>query len=669
MNDLCSTLQRIAPTDPVRSAGAAAENFAAFALRLRLLLVLCLFLFVTGCGNESPSPKSIPKTAAGKPMTHWPTDDRRLQVFSGSESCRECHGEIYDRYSHHPMAHATRPVSELEATAFSREAEFQRGGREYVVAESTDESGTNLVHCERVSNSSGDVIYDLKANIDFGIGSGKRGFSFVTNREGLLFQSPLTWYSEGNRWDLSPGYNPASHPGFERRISDGCISCHVGRAAVAESGEHRFKTPPFLEFGIGCERCHGPGQSHIDFHTAGLNSSPDPIVNPHDLDWSARESVCYQCHLHGARRVLRADRSEYDFRPGDKISDIWIVLRNGTGIDNNGQTSAVSQVEQVIASQCFIKSEGRFGCISCHDPHSTPDVSQSVSYFRKKCLECHSTAGHECSMDELERHRENAQDSCVACHMPRLNASDVPHTSQTDHRILKRPIEPASIVSPRASGMTLFLQKDFPVPDAELQRAQGLMLAEASWNGNSRQMASSSSRLLAPMASPASTDVRVLDAQSGNLFQSGQFDAGLRMARQAEQIDPEDEAIIELQTIGLSAKGDNEAALKKTEAYLRLNRWNSQILARRVTLLVALQRRDDAMQAAIEALDWNPWLHSIRAQLIEMAVTKGDHEMVKVQTQILDQLRQMNTDNLLKKTDCLCFNFTNFADVTVFVSK
>ena len=253
-------------------------------------------------------------------------------------------------------------------------------------------------------------------------------------------------------------------------------------------------------------------------------------------------------------------------------------------------------------------------------------------------------------MDELERHRENAQDSCVACHMPRLNASDVPHTSQTDHRILKRPIEPASIVSPRASGMTLFLQKDFPVPDAELQRAQGLMLAEASWNGNSRQMASSSSRLLAPMASPASTDVRVLDAQSGNLFQSGQFDAGLRMARQAEQIDPEDEAIIELQTIGLSAKGDNEAALKKTEAYLRLNRWNSQILARRVTLLVALQRRDDAMQAAIEALDWNPWLHSIRAQLIEMAVTKGDHEMVKVQTQILDQLRQINTDNLLKKT-------------------
>ncbi len=547
------------------------------------------------------------------------------------------------------MAQATRPVTELKGAPQTKEATFQSGGREYnVVTSAGHDAVDNLFHCERVRSSTGAVIYESKEHIDFGIGSGKRGFSFVTNRNGLLFQSPLTWYTEGSRWDLSPGYNPASHPGFERRISDGCITCHVGRANAMAGREHQFALPTFLECGIGCERCHGPGKAHIDFHLAGGTADSDPIVNPEKLAAPARESVCYQCHLHGTRRILRPDRTEYDFRPGDKISDIWVVLTNGTGIDGKGQTSAVSQVEQIVASQCFVQSDGRFGCVSCHDPHGMPEAAQATEYFRGRCLECHSTADHGCKVDEAIRRQLNAQDSCVACHMPRLNANDVPHTSQTDHRILRRPGAVASVSRQPSGGVAPFQQKDFPVPAGELERAMGLMMAEAGWSGSSRALIASSDRLLAPMITAATSDVRLLDAQAGNLLQSGDYAAGLRMAQQAERVAPDDEAIIELQTIALMATGDHERALEKVEAYLRINRWNSQMLARQVTLLRAVGRNDDAMDAAFATLKWNPWLHSTRQQLIELADMKGDPELAKSQKSILAELQQIQEANAIK---------------------
>jgi predicted CXXCH cytochrome family protein len=646
VNVVCSGCSKLFQRPVMSGSDVVSGVLQAFALREFVLIFLPAIMFLTGCREESHSLKPAPpETLADSSPVYWPTDDRRERVFCGSESCRSCHQEICDRYAAHPMSNATRPVSETSSAAFTREATFQRGGREYEVMESTGvESVTVLVHCERVLTSSGGIVYEQKAEIDFGIGSGKRGFSFVTNRDGLLFQSPLTWYSGGRRWDLSPGYNPVSHPGFERRISDGCVTCHVGRANAVAGSAHRFASPAFLECGIGCERCHGPGKSHIDFHVAGATNGADPIVNPVDLESSARESVCYQCHLHGARRILRSGRTEYDFRPGDKVSDIWIVMTNGTGVDGNGQTSAVSQVEQIVSSQCFVQSQGRFGCVSCHDPHGMPEASQAAAYFRSRCLECHSAAGHECGLDKASRQREQLDDSCVACHMPRLNANDVPHTSQTDHRILRRPGEASSRAEVSANGMRPFQPQDFPVPDTELERAMGLMMAEAGWaGGGGRQLVASSGRLLAPMISERTSDVRLLDAQAGNLLQAGQFDAGLRLSRQAERFAPDDEAIIELQTIALTASGDHEGALEKAEAYLKLNPWNSQMLARHVALLMGAGRRDDAIQAAIDALTWNPWLHSTRQQLIDLATEKGDAELVKQQSGILEELRRIST--------------------------
>ncbi len=194
---------------------------------------------------------------------------------------------------------------------------------------------------------------------------------------------------------------------------------------------------------IGCENCHGAGAGHIQFQNTSAaqpadqttTESVDSILNPSDLDHQRQEAVCYQCHLHAPGRILRPGRSHFDFRPGDRLDDIWSMVIADDGIDAQGHTEAVSHVQQMHVSRCYIESAGKMGCISCHNPHEKPAAADRVEYYRQSCLECHSTEACP-SPAEL---RQEQGDSCIQCHMPARQAKRISHVSQTDHRILREP--------------------------------------------------------------------------------------------------------------------------------------------------------------------------------------------------------------------------------------
>lgn len=184
-----------------------------------------------------------------------------------------------------------------------------------------DERG--LWQSEEFIDQSGVVFYQDVVPVHYAVGSGQRGWSFLTDRGGLLTQGVATWYSTRGVWDLSPGYAAEGHPRFSRRISDGCLTCHAGRTNSIPDQTDRYRTPVFAELSIGCERCHGPGKDHVEYHESETSSErPDPIVNPAALGFSEQLSVCYQCHLHGEERIVRSGRNEFDFRPGERISDV-----------------------------------------------------------------------------------------------------------------------------------------------------------------------------------------------------------------------------------------------------------------------------------------------------------------------------------------------------------
>src|SRR5262249_22501501 len=184
---------------------------------------------------------------------------------------------------------------------------------------------------------------------------------------------PVSWFSQKQIWDVSPGYIPDWRAG--RPVSAECLFCHANRVRAVEGYANRYEGPIFDGFTIGCERCHGPGQRHV----AATDHPPAPevdptIVNPKHLDPELRAAICEQCHVTGEARVIPRGRDLQDFRPGLPFEAFRSIVVLGS--ESEVGRKAIGHFEQMQQSQCYISSvekphEGKreLGCTSCHDPH------------------------------------------------------------------------------------------------------------------------------------------------------------------------------------------------------------------------------------------------------------------------------------------------------------
>ncbi len=423
-----------------------------------------------GCGKEAP-PKPMPVAASSTTPQISPEllQDPRLTSKSpyqnvrpgvryvGDAACAACHEQIAQSYRKHPMGTSLLPVA--EATPIERyDAEshdpfrLQGGGQEDkpdqkagVLCSITQLSG-KTIHDVTRTDSHGATIAKMTAEVQFVLGSGSQGRSYLVNRDGYLFLSPLSWFTQPRRWDVSPGFTP-DNLHLDRPITATCLFCHSNYVVPTAGAVNRFEKPLFRSHAIGCERCHGPGEKHVQtpgvriqgagFGEQESGSADYTIVNPRHLTPALREAVCEQCHLQGEMRVLHAGREIFDYRPGLPLHQFWSIFEPPAG--KGGSQRAVGHVEQMYASRCFQKSDGRLGCISCHDPHKLPDPAEKIAYYRQRCLECHEKSDAACTAAMADRQATKPADNCMPCHMSRFASADIAHTSQTDHRVLRRP--------------------------------------------------------------------------------------------------------------------------------------------------------------------------------------------------------------------------------------
>lgn len=599
-------------------------------------LSLWMIVLSGGCVREPESVSSESRTPqpsqSDDPRIAWPPDDRRVDAYTGSDRCAECHEQIVHSYfSSHPMGRSVRMPDELHPAVYDTlPASFQVAGRRYAVQQTDSE----LVQSESITDPPGE-IYRQGCRTDFAIGSGQRGHTFVINREGSLYQAPLTWYSERSRWDLSPGYDPQQHPRFERRISDGCLACHSGRPNRSADTRNRFETPIFHEASIGCERCHGPGSRHVNFHSNAESGITDSIVNPIRLDPMRRDSVCFQCHLHGHQRILRQRREEYDFRPGDRLSDVWVTFVQSTADRSSASRNAVSQVEQMLASRCYQGSNGRLGCISCHDPHQTPPEAERLRFYRRQCRTCHQSPDSDCALPQPQRLKTSASDSCIQCHMPSVDASDVPHTAQTDHRVLRR-YDGVPLPGPASTELDVFDQEY--LPQRAVQRAYGLLLAGTA--GDSRRAAEALAAL-EPFLRESAVDTAVWAEASWLLLRLGDLTSAARLARRVIDLDPKHPSALEALTQVQQADGQYQQALDHLNELLRQAPLNSTFHLRKARILLALGRSQDAIDQLEHTLSINPLHSQARQLLIDTLQAAGSADEATLQLHLQQRLEQV----------------------------
>ena len=341
----------------------------------------------------------------------------------GDAACNGCHAGIVHSYHQHPMgrsAAVTNTEPDLPGTK-----RFVAEGYELEVVRTE----TGVQH--RIVFPGEPKPYLAAADVT--IGSGSHGKSFLTVTDGAVWQTPISWFANLNGYALSPGFDLSY--GGRRAIVGSCLFCHVNQVEQVEPNVNRFREPLLQgQAAIGCERCHGPGELHVKFHTdGGTAAKPDPsIVNPKHLSVELQRDVCRQCHLQAKARITRRGLTEFDYRPGlpwDQFVSTFVTPPESIDLFHS-----VGQFEQLETSKCTTKS-GTMTCTTCHDPHVSPAPAERGNFYRAKCLTCHAT--ETCTAPPPERAAKN--DHCTVCHMPKADSTSIVHASVIDHRIPRRP--------------------------------------------------------------------------------------------------------------------------------------------------------------------------------------------------------------------------------------
>jgi hypothetical protein len=374
--------------------------------------------------------------------------------------------------------------------------------------------------------------------LQYFLGSGKRGRTYLFEQDGYWFEIPVNWYGKKRVWDMAPNFLHAKEMPLTLPVDPGCLRCHSSQAQPSlPEARNRYAGAPFLEGGITCTACHGDAAAHL------ASGGKTAMLKISDLRSEQRDSICLSCHLEGQAAIVHQGKRLVDFRPEESIFDYASYFVR----EADSKDRATSQWEALLKSGCKRGAGDRLTCTSCHDPHgstSTMNPAQRVAFYRSKCLECHDPPAAGPALQGIvpagqaggqagfaaTHHPENPD--CATCHMPRSAAEDIAHEQVTDHRIPRVPRQHTAKAAPPGSGDTGELVAIGSAPGAAGESSErDLGLAYALLASRGDRMAGERARpmLTHAEALPASAEDWELHEQIGFLDQlSGEKDAAVR---------------------------------------------------------------------------------------------------------------------------------------------
>ncbi|MEZ5354001.1 MAG: tetratricopeptide repeat protein [Bryobacteraceae bacterium] len=345
-------------------------------------------------------------------------------AYVDARQCAGCHAAIARQFAATGMARAFSDVTAQVEFTTAKPYYHRASDRYYEMVL----RGGKLVQRRFQRDASGaeSNVYEMEAHYVMGSGNHSRTFLHRA-RDGRLLQLPLAWYAPvgGGQpfWAMNPGFDRPDHRGFRRAISYECMACHNGYprfdSPPEATGAPRF--PAELPQGIDCQRCHGPGRTHIEAVAGGdKNRIRESILNPARLPRDRQLEVCMQCHLETTSRTLpyaitRYDRRPFSYRPDEPLSAYVLHFDRANAKDDRFEIAHAAY--RLRMSACFRKS-ATLTCTTCHDPHAARARPAA-------CQGCHPSA-------------HNQDRDCASCHMPKRRTTDVVHVAMTDHFIQRR---------------------------------------------------------------------------------------------------------------------------------------------------------------------------------------------------------------------------------------
>ena len=384
-----------------------------------------------------------------QPATYLNLNDTVKYV--GIATCKQCHEDIYNTFIETGMGKSFAPATKEKSKGkFDAHSVIYDKNLDYYYYPFWKGDSLSIMEFRLQGK---DTIHKRIETVTYIVGSGQHTNSHIMNRNGYLYQMPMTFYTQKGTWDLPPGFENGFNTRFSRQIGLECMSCHNSLPGFIEGSENKFSQLPS---GISCERCHGPGELHVKEKTAGqvvdISKTIDySIVNPAKLPINLQFDACQRCHLQG-NAVLNDGKSFFDFKPAMKLSEVMNVFMP-VFKGHEEDFIMASHAERLKMSKCFINTTAKVDndqnkatnalypyknaltCVTCHNPHVSVKVTGN-EVFNKACINCHNAA-HSNVCSEKEEVRKANSDNCVHCHMPKSGTIDIPHVTSTDHYIRK----------------------------------------------------------------------------------------------------------------------------------------------------------------------------------------------------------------------------------------
>lgn len=328
----------------------------------------------------------------------------KQEGYVGPESCKECHADYYEGFIQTAHYHTSALADKSSILGSFSPGENvmktkQPGFRFELVSKDNDFFQKLLVE-------QNGTTYEHSCRFDIVTGSGNVGQTYLYWQDEFLFQLPVSWISDGDRWINSPTY-PDGLANFARPIGEKCLACHATNVEFAQKRENLVNRDHNVIFGVTCERCHGPAESHVNYHRKNPEAdAPKFIVHPNDLPRERMNDICSQCHAGGESLLLQ---SPFSFRPGDPLGN-YKKFRPHSG--SVGGVHTANQHPRLIKSKCYTETE-TMNCATCHNPHQ--DEHGNIQLFSHRCMKCHKM--QDCG--QFETSGERIKTNCIDCHMPK----------------------------------------------------------------------------------------------------------------------------------------------------------------------------------------------------------------------------------------------------------
>jgi tetratricopeptide (TPR) repeat protein len=383
-----------------------------------LLSLIIALVIASRCKNS--------KDSAESPYLNTTSKDAK---YVGMDKCKSCHAGIYKTFMQTGMGKSWVMATKENIDAdFSNATVYDDSSKLYYAAYWQNDS----LFIKEYRLLEGKQVHERIEPVEFIVGSGRHTYSFILNNNGYLYEAPISYFTQKQKWDMSPGYEKGNNTRFDRNIETECITCHDGYPDQVAGSINKYKE---VKKGVDCERCHGPGSLHVEGILAGnihdTATSPDyRIVNPRRLTTNQQNSLCMRCHLQGIA-VLQKGKSFFDFMPSQELNKTMDVYTPSF----SHQSSAlvlVSHAERLQLSKCFSVSK-KLSCITCHNPHVSVKYT-AKEVFNNACKGCHE---HKKECTQSVAMRTAKQDDCQSCHMKTNKSIDIPHVALHDHYIRK----------------------------------------------------------------------------------------------------------------------------------------------------------------------------------------------------------------------------------------